>query len=97
MERSFVWDPNKASSNAAKHGVSFEEAQTVFDDPLAVIFDDEAHSQQELREILIGHSTQNRLLIISFAEQANTIRIISARRATRNEQRDYEEGTGYVS
>jgi hypothetical protein len=96
MSRSFTWDLVKAANNITKHGVSFEEAQTVFDDPFAVIFDDEAHSAQELREIIIGHSTRNRLLLVSFTERANTIRIISARRATHREERDYEKGDDYV-
>jgi hypothetical protein len=96
MSRLFTWDLVKAANNSTKHGVSFEEAQTVFDDPFAVIFDDEAHSAQELREIIIGHSTRNRLLLVSFTERIDTIRIISARRATRREERDYEEGNEYV-
>ncbi len=77
----FEWDEDKARSNDRKHGVSFEEAKTVFDDSLAAIFDDERHSTGEQREIIIGHSEQSRLL-----------RIFSARPATRQEQRDYEEG-----
>ena len=58
----FEWDESKAASNLKKHGVSFEEAKTVFDNPLAVIFDDESHSVDEQREIIIGHFRQNRLL-----------------------------------
>lgn len=87
----FEWDNNKASANEAKHEVSFEEAKTVFANPLAVIFDDEEHSDDEMREIIIGHSQQNRLLIISFTERSKAIRIISARKATNNERKDYEE------
>ncbi|HAX76506.1 MAG TPA: hypothetical protein DCY88_11865 [Cyanobacteria bacterium UBA11372] len=87
----FEWDEAKAAANLKKHGVSFEEAKTVFDNPLAVIFDDEAHSVDEKREIIIGHSQQNRLLLVSFTERPNTIRIISARLATRKEREDYEE------
>jgi uncharacterized protein len=60
----FEWDQAKAAANLKKHGVSFEEAKTVFDNPLAAIFDDEAHSIDEQREIIIGHSRQNRLLLI---------------------------------
>jgi uncharacterized DUF497 family protein len=74
-----------------KHGVSFEEAKTVFDNVLAVIFDDEAHSLDEQREIIIGHSRRNRLLLVSFTERPNAIRIISARIATRREHEDYEQ------
>jgi uncharacterized DUF497 family protein len=87
----YEWDNVKAITNLRKHGVSFEEAQTVFDNPLAVIFDDEAHSFGELREIIIGHSQRNRLLIISFTERSTNIRIISARLATRKEREEYEQ------
>jgi uncharacterized DUF497 family protein len=86
------WDPRKAASNLRKHGVSFDEAYTVFDDRLAVMFDDVEHSQDEPREILIGHSIRERLLVISFTErQPDVLRIISARLATRMERKDYEE------
>lgn len=87
----FEWDQSKAASNSKKHGVSFEEAKTVFDNPLAVIFDDEAHSIDEHREIIIGHSRQNRLLLIAFTERSGNVRIISARLATRQEREDYEQ------
>ncbi|GET37421.1 BrnT family toxin [Microseira wollei] len=87
----FEWDEAKAAANLKKHGVSFEEAKTVFDNPLAVIFDDKAYSVDEQREIIIGHSQQNRLLLVSFTERPNSIRIISARLATRKEREDYEE------
>jgi hypothetical protein len=91
MALEFEWDDEKARSNEKKHHVSFEEAASVFTDPLAAIFDDEAHSQDEQREIIIGHSSANRLLLVSFNERAARIRIISARRATKQERRDYEE------
>jgi uncharacterized DUF497 family protein len=87
----FEWDESKAVTNLKKHSVSFEEAKTVFDNVLAVIFDDEAHSVDEKREIIIGHSQNNRLLIISFTERPNAIRIISTRLATRREREDYEQ------
>ncbi|PHM11246.1 BrnT family toxin [Nostoc sp. 'Peltigera malacea cyanobiont' DB3992] len=87
----FEWDELKATANLTKHDVSFEEAKTVFDNVLAVIFDDEAHSVGEKREIIIGHSQNNRLLLISFTERSNTIRIISARLTTRREREDYEQ------
>lgn len=89
----FEWDETKAQTNLTKHGVSFEEAKTVFDNLLAVIFDDQAHSVGERREIIIGHSRNNRLLIISFVERPSSIRIISARLATRREREDYEQNT----
>nr|WP_274542404.1 BrnT family toxin [Candidatus Oscillochloris fontis] len=79
--------------NKQKHGISFEEAKTVFDDPLAVIFDDEIHSVYETREIIIGHSISQCLILVCFTERDGSIRIISARRATSKEQRDYESGT----
>jgi uncharacterized protein len=87
----FEWNKSKAATNIKKHGVSFEEAKTVFNNPLAVIFDDEAHSFEEQREIIIGHSQSNRLMLVSFTERPNAIRIISARLATRIEREDYEQ------
>ena len=87
----FEWNPLKATANLKKHGVSFEEAKTVFDNTLAVIFDDEAHSIGEQREIIIGHSRQNRLLLVAFTERFGNVRIISARLATRQEREDYEQ------
>lgn len=93
MDLSFEWDPRKAASNVRKHGVSFEEAVQVFGDPLARIFDDPDHSSGELRELIVGHATRQRLLIVSFVERGDRVRILSARRATRRERRDYEEGT----
>jgi uncharacterized protein len=87
----FEWDKSKATANLKKHGINFEEAKTVFDNALAVIFDDEVHSSGEKREIMIGHSRNNRLLLISFTERPNAIRIISARLATRRECEDYEQ------
>jgi uncharacterized DUF497 family protein len=88
----FQWDANKAVSNIRKHGVSFDEAVTVFKDPLALIFNDDEHSEEEHREIIIGFSTLSRLLLVCFVErQEDTIRIFSARRATNQERKDYEE------
>lgn len=90
----FEWDEAKAASNLAKHGVSFEEALTVFDDPLAAIFDDEEHSLTEPREIIVGHSSENRLLLVCFTERSNDIiRIISARLTTRWEREGYGQNT----
>lgn len=87
----FEWDETKAAINLKKHGVNFQEATTVFENPLAIIFDDEEHSINENREIIIGHSRNNRLLLVSYTERPNAIRIISARLATRREREDYEE------
>jgi len=87
----FEWNPEKAELNLKKHEVDFSEAETVFGDPLAKIFDDEEHSFDEKREIIVGHSIQNRLLIVGFTERENdTVRIISARITTPKERRDYE-------
>ncbi|MEW5860537.1 MAG: BrnT family toxin [Cyanobacteriota bacterium] len=87
----FEWDETKEAINCKKHSVSFEEAKTVFGNPLALIFDDEKHSVDEHREIIIGHSQNNQLLLVSYTERSNAIRIISARLATRREREDYEQ------
>ena len=79
-----------SESNLAKHGISFEEALTVFSDPLARIHDDPEHSLAERREIIVGHSRQRRLLIVSFTERNRAVRLISARRTTRHERQDYQ-------
>ncbi|CAN5742791.1 hypothetical protein BH24ACI3_BH24ACI3_11860 [soil metagenome] len=90
----FDWDPPKASANIKNHHVSFEEAETVFGDPLARIFDDESHSYEEKRNAIFGRSDKYRLLMVSFAERENdTIRIISARLATPKERRTYANQT----
>ena len=88
----FEWDPAKAANNIRKHGVSFDEAVTVFKDPLAFIFDDTSHSEEEHREIIIGTSALRRRILVCFVERLeDVIRIISARPATRQEIKDYEE------
>ena len=88
----FEWSAKKAATNLKKHGVSFDEAETAFDDPLAFILDDEWHSDDEPREILIGHSDRNRLLFVSFVQRAHDlIRIVSARVADPKEHNNYEE------
>lgn len=87
----FEWDPRKAKSNQESHGVNFQEALTVFADPFARIFEDEKHSGQEPREIIIGHSVKRRLVLVCFTNRGTKIRIISARKATRLERKDYEE------
>ncbi len=86
----FEWDPRKARSNIRKHGVSFVEAVTVFADPLAAIHDDADRSTVEARELIVGNSSRGRLLIVSFTERGKSVRIISARRITPRERRDYE-------
>lgn len=94
MPLDFEWDRRKDASNQSKHGVGFGEAATVYADPLASIFDDEDHSGDEHREVIIGHSRRGRLLPVAFTERGkNVVRIISARKATRREQKDHEEGT----
>jgi uncharacterized DUF497 family protein len=88
----FEWDKAKAAANFKKHRVTFDEASTVFADPLARIFDDEGHSAEERREIIVGHSILGRMLLVCFAErEADLIRIFSARETTVRERRDYEE------
>ncbi len=89
---SFQWNPGKAVSNAEKHGVSFEEAVTVFGDPLAVTILDPDHSLGEYRFLTTGLSSAQRLLVVSHTERAGEIRLISARLATRQERRNYESG-----
>jgi len=86
----FEWDPEKAKRNYRKHGVSFEEAVTVFYDPLSATFDDPDHSAGEQRLITIGFSSRDRLIVISHAERGKTSRIISARRATAHERKKHE-------
>jgi uncharacterized DUF497 family protein len=88
----FDWDEEKANANLVKHSISFEEAKTVFDDPLYVDFHDPDHSLDEHRYIIIGQSNQRRILIVSYAERNNAIRLINAREVTRSERKDYEEG-----
>jgi uncharacterized protein len=94
MSIRFEWDPKKAETNQAKHHVSFEEAITVFADPLARIFPDKEHSVNELREIIIGHSAQHQLILVHFTGVDDRVRIFSARKATRTERKDYEENVG---
>ena len=90
----FVWDPKKALANLRKHGVSFEEALSVFFDDLARIHDDPDHSVGEIREIIIGWSAAHRLLLVSFSEPSDgVVRIINARVPDRDERKDYEENS----
>jgi uncharacterized DUF497 family protein len=87
----FEWDGAKANSNLAKHGVSFDEAETVADDPWVIVRLDETHSTSEGRWRALGWSSAGRLLVVIFTERPDRLRLISARRATRREQREYEE------
>jgi uncharacterized DUF497 family protein len=92
MGLAFEWDRRKAALNQRKHAVGFEEAITVFDNPLTLIFDDDEHSDEEQREIAIGHSARSRLLLVSFVERRpSVVRVISARLTTKKERQDYEE------
>ena len=93
MSLRFEWDRKKAEANLAKHHVSFEEAMSVFADPLARIFPDDEHSVDELREIIIGHSARRQILLVNFTGDER-VRIISARKATRKERKEYEENIG---
>jgi uncharacterized DUF497 family protein len=89
----FQWDPRKGTQNERKHAVSFSEAATVFRDPNAQLFDDDDHSQVEHREIIIGYSDRNRLLVVSFVERDDVIRVISARKVDRGEHENYEKAS----
>lgn len=85
------WDPNKARQNLRKHGVSFEEAATLFNDPLSSTISDPRHSEIEERFIIVGKSKQNHLLVVVHTDRGGRIRIISARLATNRERVKYEE------
>ncbi len=87
----FEWDPAKDDSNSAKHGVRFEEASTVFADPLSVTIGDPDHSEAEFRFVTIGISVQNRLIVVIHTDRGDAIRLISARVATSKERRAYEQ------
>ena len=89
----FEWDPGKAKLNFKKHKVHFEEAVTVFYDPLSATFDDADHSVGEHRFITVGFSSQDRLLVVSHTERGKALRIISARRATTHERKKHENET----
>ena len=91
MALRFEWDPRKAARNLAKHGVPFEEAATVFGDALGRTASDPRHSVDQERFVPLGLSRGQRLLAIMFVQRAEAIRIISARRATPRERRDYEQ------
>jgi uncharacterized protein len=88
----FEWNEGKADRNLIKHGVSFDEAQTIFNDPLYVDFYDPDHSENEDRYLIIGESIRGRLLIVSYTERGNKNRLISARETTKIERKMYAEG-----
>lgn len=87
----FEWDENKAESNRRKHAVTFDEACTPFGDPLGLLMPDPDHSFGEERYLMLGMSCRRRLLVVAFAERPPYTRLISARRATRTEQKRYEK------
>jgi uncharacterized DUF497 family protein len=91
MSLTFSWDSSKASQNARKHGVSFEEASTVFGDPLSITVHDPDHSVDEQRFVTIGTSFRSRTLVVVHADEGDRIRLVSARPATKREKRAYEE------
>lgn len=92
MELTFEWDEKKASANFKKHRVSFEEAKTIFNDPLLLTFPDFKHSNGEQRQLSIGLSVQGRVLIVIHTDRGKNIRLISGRKATANERKVYERG-----
>lgn len=92
MDLEFEWDAPKAAENARKHGVTFEEAGTVFGDPLASYFADPDHSFSEERLVAVGRSDRGRVLAVMFTERPPAVRLISARPATRRERDAYEAG-----
>jgi uncharacterized DUF497 family protein len=92
MPLRFTWDARKAATNVRKHGVSFAEAATAFEDPLSITIPDPDHSAAEERFILIGRARRDHLVVVAHVERSDTIRIISARPASRRERDRYEEG-----
>jgi len=88
----FEWDPRKAAANLKKHGVSFQEAATVFGDPLAITFQDPDHSEDEERQVTFGLSLRKRLIVVSHTQREDRTRIIGARPMGRKERVIYEEG-----
>ena len=91
MGLSFEWDPDKAATNARKHRVTFDEASTVFSDPLSVATFDPLHSDDEDRFVIIGVSERQRVLVVCFTDRNERIRLISARVASKKERKQYEE------
>jgi uncharacterized protein len=91
MKLTFEWDEEKDLSNQKKHGVGFDEARSVFSDPRSITIIDEQHSDEEDRYIDIGTSSRGRLIVVSYTEREPNIRIISCRKATKSEQKTYEQ------
>jgi uncharacterized DUF497 family protein len=91
MELTFEWDEEKDHLNQRKHGVSFDEAKTVFGDPRSITVHDEQHSDEEDRYIDVGVSSRNRVIVVSYTERGPNIRIISCRKATKSERNTYEQ------
>ena len=92
MSLEFEWDKDKAKRNIKKHGVSFDEAMTVFADPLSLTIHDPEHSDVEDRYVILGESSRRRLLVVVFTDRNDRIRIITASAATGQERKNYEEG-----
>jgi uncharacterized DUF497 family protein len=87
----FEWDPGKAKENLVTHGISFDEASTAFRDTLSLAIYDPLHSEEEDRFVLIGNSNRDRLLVVVHTERGDNIRLISARKASKKERKQYEE------
>ena len=87
----FEWDDTKAANNIKKHGVTFNEASTVFGDPLAITYADPEHSIAEYCYLTFGRSIMNRLIVVAHSDRNDRVRLISAREMTRKERKDYEE------
>ena len=91
MALTFEWDENKSDRNLKKHGVDFEEAKTIFNDPFAITIDDPDHSVEEDRYVDIGLSSKGRMLVVWYTERNDNIRIIGSRKAARSERKIYEK------
>lgn len=91
MELRFEWDPSKDALNQEKHGVSFEEASSVFGDPFSTTIPDPDHSEDEFRFLTLGFSVLNRLIVVIHTDRAESVRLITARAATPKERRSYEQ------
>lgn len=87
----FEWDEKKEKSNVLKHGIGFAEAESVFYDPFSITIVDSDHSIEELRFVDIGMSDKNRVLVVSYTDRSDQIRIISVRKATQTERNDYDQ------
>lgn len=89
----FVWDSRKAAANARKHGIAFEEAATVFGDPLSLTVTDAEHSKDEIRLVTMGAATSGRILVVAHVDRGDETRIVSARKAAAREKRQYHDET----